>query len=131
SGKRPLDVADFVGKQVPGRQTWREIEHFRRLWPGKLLLKGILHPADAGQAAAMGCDGVIGSNHGGRQLDRAPSALAMLPAIKAAVGNRIAVLFDSGIRRGADIVIARCLGADYVFTGRATLYGAAAAGAVG
>jgi L-lactate dehydrogenase (cytochrome)/(S)-mandelate dehydrogenase len=74
---------------------------------------------------------LIVSNHGGRQLDQAPSSIEMLPAIKAAVGDRLTLMLDSGVRRGADAVIALCLGARFVFTGRATLYGAVAGGAVG
>ena len=82
-------------------------------------------------AAALGADGVIVSNHGGRQLDSAPAALEILPAIRAAVPAGHAVMLDGGIRRGADIVIAKCLGADFVFLGRATLYGAIAGAEAG
>ena len=85
------------------------------------MVKGILHIDDARRAADMGVDGIIVSNHGGRQLDRAPAPLEVLLQITQAVGNRVAVMFDSGIRRGSDVVIARCLGARYVFVGRATL----------
>ena len=73
-----------------------------------------MHPADAVRAAEIGCDGVIVSNHGGRQLDQAPASLDVLPAIKAAVGDRMTVMLDSGVRRGADILIALCLGAHFV-----------------
>jgi len=78
-----------------------------------------------------GADGVVVSNHGGLTLDRAPATINALPFVKAAVGDRIAVFFDSGVRRGSDIVVARCLGADYVLVGHATLYGAIAGGPVG
>src|SRR5205807_9972031 len=82
-------------------------------------------------AAEIGCDGVIVSNHGGRQLDQAPAPLDALPAIKAAVGDRMTVMLDSGVRRGADILIAMCLGAQFCFFGRPTLYGAVAGGLPG
>jgi (S)-mandelate dehydrogenase len=111
--------------------VWRDIEGFRRLWPGKLVIKGIMHPDDAVRCAALGCDGVIVSNHGGRQLDRSPASVEVLPAIAAAAGEKLTVMFDSGIRRGSDAIVALCLGAKYVFVGRATLYGAAAGGMAG
>ena len=81
--------------------------------------------------ADMGVDGIIVSNHGARQLDRAPSPLDVLPAIKAAVGERMAVMFDSGIRRGSDVLTALCLGAEFVFLGRSTLYGVTVGGLAG
>jgi L-lactate dehydrogenase (cytochrome)/(S)-mandelate dehydrogenase len=111
--------------------TWRDVERFRRIWPRKLVLKGIMHPDDARRAAEFGADGVLVSNHGGRQLDAAPSALEMLPAIRTAVGDRVTVMLDGGVRRGADIVIAWALGARFVFVGRATVYGVAAFGLPG
>ena len=125
------EVADFLASQTPSIQTWRELEAYRRLWPRKLVVKGIMHIDDARRAAEMGVDGIMVSNHGGRQLDRAPSPLEVLLQITQAVGNRVSIMFDSGIRRGSDIVIARCLGARFVFVGRATLYGCAAGGVEG
>ncbi len=112
-------------------QTWRDLERYRRLFPRPLVVKGILSPADAVRAAEIGVDGIIVSNHGGRQLDQAPASLDALPAIKAAVGDKVTVMLDSGVRRGADILIARCLGAQFVFFGRPTLYGAVAGGGPG
>jgi L-lactate dehydrogenase (cytochrome)/(S)-mandelate dehydrogenase len=112
-------------------QTWRDLENYRRLFPRALVVKGIMDPADALRAAEVGCDGVIVSNHGGRQLDQAPGSLDVLPAIKAAVGDKMTVMLDSGVRRGADILIALCLGAQFCFFGRPTLYGAAAGGLAG
>jgi (S)-mandelate dehydrogenase len=103
----------------------------RTIWPRKLLIKGVLFADDARLALQHGADGVVVSNHGGRQLDGARAAIDALPAIVEAVGGRMPVLFDSGVRRGADIVKALALGADFVFTGRATLYGAAAGGEAG
>ncbi len=110
--------------------TWADIESYRALWKGKLVIKGLQHPDDARRAVETGCDGIIVSNHGGRQFDRAPTPLATLPAIKAAVGGR-AVMLDGGIRRGADIAVALATGADFVFCGRAILYGVVAAGLSG
>ena len=112
-------------------QTWRDLERYRRLFPRPLVVKGILNPADAIRAAEIGCDGIIVSNHGGRQLDQAPASLDALPAIKAAVGDKLTVMLDSGVRRGADILVALCLGAQFVFFGRPTLYGAVAGGVPG
>jgi (S)-mandelate dehydrogenase len=112
-------------------QTWRDLENYRRLFPRNLIVKGIMAPADALRAVEVGCDGVIVSNHGGRQLDQAPASLDALPAIKAAVGDKMTVMVDSGVRRGADILIALCLGARFCFMGRPTLYGAAAGGLAG
>jgi (S)-mandelate dehydrogenase len=125
-------VYNFSRALLPyNTQTWRDLETYRRLFPRRLVVKGIMHPNDAIRAAELGVDGVVISNHGGRQLDQAPASLEVLPAIKAAVGDRLTVMLDSGARRGADILIALCLGARFVFMGRPTLYGAAAAGIVG
>lgn len=125
------EVADYLATQTPSIQTWQDLETYRRLWPRKLVVKGIMHIDDARRAAEMGVDGIMVSNHGGRQLDRAPSPLEVLLPITQAVGSKLSVMFDSGIRRGSDIVIARCLGARFVFVGRATLYGCAAGGIKG
>ena len=126
------DVIQFGRTQTPAAaQTWKDLERYRRLFPRKLIVKGILDPRDAIRAAEIGCDGVIVSNHGGRQLDQAPASLDALPAVKAAVGDRMTVMLDSGVRRGADILIARCLGAEFCFFGRPTLYGAVAGGLPG
>src|SRR3984885_3050819 len=128
----PDQVADLFAKQTPdASQTWRDLEAIRNAWPGKLLLKGVMHPEDARLATGMGVDGLIVSNHGARQMDNMPSSLEMLPMIRAAVGPEVALLLDSGVRRGSDIVAALCLGADFVLTGRATLYGATAGGLAG
>ena len=132
AGANPEQVADLLGTQTPlDRRPGASSRRYRRLWPRSLVVKGIMHPDDARRAADLGVDGIMVSNHGGRQLDRAPAPLEMLPAIKAAVGDRVTVMLDSGIRRGSDIVIAKCLGASYVFVGRATLYGAVVGGTAG
>ena len=110
---------------------WGDFAWLREAWRGKLLVKGILTVEDARLAADYGADGIVISNHGGRQLDGAPATIEVLPQIAAAVGGRVAVFLDGGIRRGADIVKALALGADMVFVGRAALYGVAAAGEPG
>jgi (S)-mandelate dehydrogenase len=130
-GASASEVADFVAKQTPSPVLWRDIETFRRLWPGKLVIKGIMHPDDAVRCAALGCDGIMVSNHGARQLDKSPAPVQVLPAIAAAVGDKMTVMYDSGIRRGSDALVALCLGAKFVFVGRPTLYGAAAGGVAG
>jgi L-lactate dehydrogenase (cytochrome)/(S)-mandelate dehydrogenase len=130
-GASVAQVADFVADQTPVSVLWRDIELFRRVWPGKLVVKGIMHADDAVRCAALGVDGVMVSNHGGRQLDRSPAPIEVLPAIVEAVGDKMTVMLDGGIRRGSDAVVALCLGAKYVFVGRATLYGAAAGGTAG
>ena len=131
AGASTAEIADFVAQQTPVPVLWRDIENFRRLWPGKLVIKGVMHADDAQRCAALGADGIMVSNHGGRQLDKSPSAIEVLPAIAEAVGDKMTVMFDSGIRRGSDAVVALCLGAKYVFVGRATLYGAAVGGTPG
>ena len=111
--------------------TWKDVEWLRGQWPRKLIVKGILSPADAIRAAEAGCDGLVVSNHGGRQLDGSISSIEALPGIAAAVGEKMAVLIDSGFRRGTDVVKALALGADAVMVGRATLFGLAAGGEAG
>lgn len=131
AGASPGEVGAFFRSQSPSIQTWRDLERLRVAWPGRFVLKGIQHPDDARRAADLGVDAVIVSNHGGKSFDALPSPVDTLPAVKAALAGRIPVMMDSGIRRGADIVIALCLGADFVFVGRSTLYGVAAAGEAG
>ena len=132
NGASKADAIRLGRSQTPAAaQTWRDLERYRRLFPRPLVVKGILSPADAVRAAEIGVDGIIVSNHGGRQLDQAPASLDALPAIKAAVGDKLTVMLDSGVRRGADILIAWCLGAQFVFFGRPTLYGAVAGGSPG
>ena len=124
-------LASTIARNNDPSLDWEVLKVVRGRWPGKLLVKGILRPDDAERAVALGCEGVIVSNHGGRQLDGAIAPLDALPAIVRAVGGRAAVLLDGGIRRGTDIVKALALGAQAVMTGRATLYGVCAAGAPG
>jgi len=110
---------------------WDGVKDLRDRWPGKFILKGILHPEDAEQALALGADGVVVSNHGGRALDSSIATLEALPEIVQAVGGKMTVFLDSGVRRGSDVVKAMALGADAVLVGRAPLYGLAAAGQAG
>lgn len=110
---------------------WSDFNWLRELWPRKLLVKGILTVEDALEAARHGADGIFVSNHGGRQLDGAPAPMEVLPEIVGAVAGKLRIMLDSGVRRGSDIVKALALGADMVFVGRATLYGASAGGEAG
>ncbi len=130
-GADATQLAEFVATQTPVAITWKDIEHFRSIWGGNLVIKGIMHPEDALRAQAIGVDGLMVSNHGARQLDRSPSPVETLPAIVEAVGDKMTVMLDSGIRRGSDIVTALCLGAKFLFVGRATLYATAAMGEAG
>jgi isopentenyl diphosphate isomerase/L-lactate dehydrogenase-like FMN-dependent dehydrogenase len=111
--------------------TWDDVKTFREMWPGPLLLKGVNRVDDALKAINYGVDGIIVSNHGGRNMDSAPATIRVLPEIAEAVGDKVTVILDSGVRRGSDIVKALALGAKAVLTGRATLYGTAVAGEAG
>jgi len=111
--------------------SWDDIAWIRQFWRGKLLIKGVLAAADAERALALGCDGIVLSNHGGRQLDYCVAALEVLPEVVAAVRGRLPVVIDGGFRRGTDIVKALALGAEAVMLGRATLYGLGAGGEAG
>src|SRR5438067_7814771 len=125
------DIATAVGREMDAALDWEAIKRIRTLWPRKLLLKGVERPEDAERAASIGCDGVVVSNHGGRQLDGAAATLEALPQVARAVGSKITVLLDGGVRRGVDILKARALGAHAVLTGRASLFGAMAGGDAG
>jgi L-lactate dehydrogenase (cytochrome) len=126
-----LAAGAWANENFDGSLSWKDIEWARKLWPGKLVIKGILDPADARQAAELGADAIVVSNHGGRQLDGAPSTVAVLPKIANAVGDRIEVLFDGGIRSGQDVLKALALGAHGCMIGRAYLYGLGAMGEAG
>jgi L-lactate dehydrogenase (cytochrome)/(S)-mandelate dehydrogenase len=122
----------FAAIQAPASTiTWTDLEEYRRIWPRHLVVKGIMYREDAIRAAQIGVDGIIVSNHGGRQLDQAPAPLEVLPGISDAVGDKVTLMVDGGVRRGADIIMALCHGARFVMVGRATLYGAAAGGIAG
>lgn len=111
--------------------TWEDFRALRRIWPHRLILKGILRPLDAVLAADCGADGVIVSNHGGRAVDSTMAPIEVLPSVLEAAGKRLTVMVDSGFRRGSDVVKALALGAAAVLIGRATLYGTAVAGEAG
>jgi L-lactate dehydrogenase (cytochrome) len=127
-------LSDFLGwlaANFDPSATWADLAWVRRLWPGQLLVKGILHADDARAALAEGADGIVVSNHGGRQLDGAMSAVRALPAIRDAVGNSLSVLADGGIRSGLDVLRYVTLGADGVLLGRAWAWALAAGGEAG
>ena len=124
-------LASSVARNNDAALDWEVLKQVRDRWPGKMLVKGILRADDAERAVALGCEGVIVSNHGGRQLDGAVSSLDALPAIVRAVGGKASVLMDGGVRRGSDVVKALACGAEAAMIGRATLYGVCAAGQPG
>jgi (S)-mandelate dehydrogenase len=111
--------------------AWEDVAKFRDMWPGVLMLKGVNRPDDAIKALSYGIDGIVVSNHGGRNMDSAAASLEVLPEIAEAVGDKMTLILDSGVRRGSDIVKALALGAKAVLTGRATLYGTAMGGEAG
>ncbi len=126
-----FDIAAFANKELGQGITWEWIARLRDAWPRAMVVKGILHPDDAERAVELGCDGVIVSNHGGRQFDAAPASLDMLPAIVERVGGRAKVLYDGSIRSGLDILRAMASGADFTFAARAFLWSVAAIGEAG
>ena len=111
--------------------NWEDVAKFRDMWPGVLMLKGVNRPDDAIKALSYGIDGIVVSNHGGRNMDSAAASLDVLPEIAEAVGDKMTLILDFGVRRGSDIVKALALGAKAVLTGRATLYGTAVGGEAG
>ncbi|MAT21432.1 MAG: alpha-hydroxy-acid oxidizing enzyme [Acidimicrobiaceae bacterium] len=124
-------VAGFVGASLGGSLSFDYVAEVRARWTGNIVVKGILDPADARRSIDVGADAVWVSNHGGRQLEAAPAAISCLPAIAAEIGDEVPVLFDSGVRSGADIARAISLGADFVFAGRPFYFGLGALGADG
>jgi (S)-mandelate dehydrogenase len=119
-----------LANQQP-QTDWTTVARIRKAWPGKLILKGVANMADVRAAMDAGLDGVVLSNHGGRQLDRSAVPLRLVRQARATVSSGFALLVDSGFRRGTDIVQALALGADAVLLGRAMLYGLAAGGEAG
>jgi (S)-mandelate dehydrogenase len=130
-GLTPMGASTVIPRLFDATICWDDIAWIREHWPGKLIIKGVLSVADAGRAADLGCDGIVVSNHGGRQLDYCVAPIDVLPEIAAAVGSRLSVFVDSGFRRGTDVVKGLALGARAVMLGRATLYGLIAAGEPG
>lgn len=129
--KNATSYAEVQKTLITPSFTWEDLKRLRDRWNGRLLVKGILHPEDAVHCAELGCDGIVVSNHGGRQVAFGPPTIEALPPIACALGGRIAVLLDSGIRRGSDMVRAKALGADFTLAGRALAYGVGAGGALG
>ena len=124
-------LSAWTNEQFDPSLSWADVQWIKDRWGGKLILKGIQDPEDAEAAVRSGADALIVSNHGGRQLDGAPSSITALPTIASAVGDRIEVLMDGGIRSGQDVIKALALGAKGVFIGRAFLYGLGAGGEAG
>jgi L-lactate dehydrogenase (cytochrome) len=124
-------LAKWIQGQFDPALSWKDVEWIRSLWPGKLILKGIMDVEDARIAAKTGASALVVSNHGGRQLDGAPSSISALPKIAETVGSEIEVMFDGGIRSGQDVLRALALGARSCLIGRAYVYGLGAAGQIG
>ena len=127
-GSTPVTLSDYINSQFDPALSWSDIEWFRDNWPGMIMIKGVQTVEDAEIAADMKLDGVILSNHGGRQLDYAPSPIDLVAPVADAVGDRTAVICDGGVRRGSDIVKAVAMGADACMIGRAYFYALGAAG---
>jgi (S)-mandelate dehydrogenase len=125
------EVAAFARREMGGAFTWDEVAQYRERWKRPLVVKGILHPADAEKCVALGVDGIVVSNHGGRQVEGLPAPIDVLPAIARAAGSRAKVMLDSGVRSGLDVARAVALGADMVFAGKAFLWGLGALGEAG
>jgi L-lactate dehydrogenase (cytochrome) len=126
-----LTLAQWIATQFDPSVSWKDVEWVRGIWPGKLILKGILDPEDARLACATGADAVIVSNHGGRQLDGAPSTISVLPEIAEVAAGRCEVFLDGGVQSGQDVLKALALGARGCLIGKAFLYGLAALGEKG
>jgi L-lactate dehydrogenase (cytochrome) len=131
SRHNPAAVTVAVSSQFNPALTWDDISWLRSIWPGNLVIKGLMTGADAKRACDVGADGVVVSNHGGRQLGSAPATVEALPEVVDAVGGQVPVLVDGGVRRGTDVVKAIALGASAVLIGRPYLYGLAAGGQSG
>jgi (S)-mandelate dehydrogenase len=125
------EVIAFAQRELSGAFTWDEVQKYRDRWKGTLIVKGILHPQDAEKAVSLGVDGLIVSNHGGRQIEALPAPIDVLPAIARQVGKRATVMMDSGVRSGSDVVRAYALGAAAAFAGKAFLWGLGALGTEG
>ena len=124
-------VATHLGSIADTSVSWKDFGWIRSLWSGALIVKGILESGDAQRAVELGADGIVVSNHGGRQFDGAPASIEVLPAIADAIGGNAEVLFDGGIRRGSDVLKAIALGARACLIGRAHLWGLACGGEAG
>jgi L-lactate dehydrogenase (cytochrome) len=127
----PMPYADVSAALAATVVTWEDLRWIRDMWSGPVIVKGVLTGEDAKRAVAEGCQGIVVSNHGARQLDGVSSTLRALPEVVAAVNGRCEVMLDGGVRRGTDVVKALCLGAKAVLVGRAYAYGLGAAGGPG
>jgi L-lactate dehydrogenase (cytochrome) len=124
-------LSEWTASQFDTSLNWKDIDWIRSIWPGKLILKGILDVEDAELAAKTGAQAIVVSNHGGRQLDGAPSSIEVLPEIVDTIGSQMEIMFDGGIRTGMDVVRALALGAKSCMIGRAYAYGLGAGGQAG
>jgi L-lactate dehydrogenase (cytochrome) len=131
SGAALQDLMGWVSANFDASVGWKDVAWVREQWKGPLIIKGILDPDDAREAAESGVDGIVVSNHGGRQLDGVTSTARALPGIAEAIGGKLSVLVDGGVRSGLDVVRMLALGADFVLLGRAWAYALAAAGEAG
>lgn len=130
-GSSPVTLSDYINRQFDHTLSWADLDWLRSIWPGPILVKGIQGVEDAVEAAARGVDGIVLSNHGGRQLDGAPATFDLVAPVRDAVGDSTTVICDGGVRRGSDIVKAVAAGADACMAGRAYLYALGAAGELG
>ena len=124
-------LAQWVGRQFDETLNWKDVEWIKSIWPGKLILKGILDVEDAKRAAGAGATALVVSNHGGRQLDGCASSISILPKVADALGSEVEVIFDSGIRSGQDVLRSLALGAKSCLIGRSYIYGLGAGGELG
>jgi (S)-mandelate dehydrogenase len=131
AARSATEIASSVGRSYDPGFDWDRLAEVRARWPRKLIVKGVSRGDDAQRLLALGCDAIVVSNHGGRQLDGAVATLDALPEVVQAVSGRVPVLLDGGVRRGTDVAKALALGATAVLLGRATLFGVAAGGAAG
>jgi L-lactate dehydrogenase (cytochrome) len=127
-GASTNEIIAFARTRMGGAFSWEEVARYRDKWKGPMLLKGLLHPADAEKAVALGVDGIWVSNHGGRQIEALVPSIDALPAIVAAVGKKATIVLDSGVRSGQDVMRALALGADAAFAGKSFLWAVGALG---
>ena len=125
------NVTEYIGSQLNGSLTWDYLDKIRKVWKGPMVLKGLLHDEDIDRAVAAGMDGLVISNHGGRQLDAVPPSICRLPDVRSRVGDDYTLMVDSGVRSGLDIARAIACGADFVLLGRAFMFGVAVLGSKG